>query len=257
MRGQVCDDEVGNQEEQYRAEHIDAHVGRLFQIVSVPLGPASARRLNSSLLHSFRRSSMGKHVLSGRYVRRPHVPSHCVFVRQALPFAFVVRQHHPCGPTGEEQCDTRKNDWQPERHETGMHERPPRKRIGLPARQFNGNRRVTSDTAIDVRVESTGAVAVEVLDRRCVPPGDFVDGDAEDGGDLLALGRAGRPAAERDGRDAAPSRPLRSANSATVMPCSRQRSATVRIMVVGNLSGYRDKVCVVRGLARKMIGNAS
>ena len=34
-------------------------------------------------------------------------------------------------------------------------------------------------------------------------PGDFVDGDAEDGGDFLALGWTGGPAAKGDGGDAA------------------------------------------------------
>jgi hypothetical protein len=50
---------------------------------------------------------------------------------------------------------------------------------------------------------SSRPVAVQVLDGRFVTPGDLVDGDAEDGGDFLALGGAGCPAAERDGGDAA------------------------------------------------------
>jgi hypothetical protein len=44
-------------------------------------------------------------------------------------------------------------------------------------------------------------VAVEVLDRSRVSPGDLINGNAEYGRDLLALGRAGRPASERDGCD--------------------------------------------------------
>lgn len=46
-------------------------------------------------------------------------------------------------------------------------------------------------------------VSVQVLDGRFVSPSDFVDFDAKDGGDFLPLGRAGCPAAERNGRDAA------------------------------------------------------
>src|SRR5262249_50099407 len=42
------------------------------------------------------------------------------------------------------------------------------------------------------------AVAVDVLDGRGVAPGDAVARQAEDGGDLIALGRGGRPTAEHD-----------------------------------------------------------
>ena len=49
----------------------------------------------------------------------------------------------------------------------------------------------------------TRPVAVEMLDRCLVSPGDLFNGDAEDGGDFLSFGRAGCPAAQRDGRDAA------------------------------------------------------
>lgn len=42
-----------------------------------------------------------------------------------------------------------------------------------------------------------------MLDRGFVAPGDFVDGDAEHSGDLLAFGRTGSPTAQGDGRDPA------------------------------------------------------
>ena len=63
-------------------------------------------------------------------------------------------------------------------------------------------------------------------------PGDFVDGDAEHGGDFLALGGAGRPAAQGDGGDAAFVEAAALGSSATVICCSRQRSATVWIMAM-------------------------
>ena len=44
--------------------------------------------------------------------------------------------------------------------------------------------------------ESTRSVAVEMLDRRLVPPGDLVDRHAQRGGDFLPLRGAWRPAAE-------------------------------------------------------------
>jgi hypothetical protein len=42
-----------------------------------------------------------------------------------------------------------------------------------------------------------------MLNGRFVAPGNLVDGDAENGGDFLALGGAGCPASQRDGGDAA------------------------------------------------------
>ena len=50
---------------------------------------------------------------------------------------------------------------------------------------------------------SAGAVAVEMLDRRGMSPGDFVGANGENSGDLLPLGGTGRPAAERDCSNAA------------------------------------------------------
>ena len=46
-------------------------------------------------------------------------------------------------------------------------------------------------------------MAVEVLDRGHVPPGDLIDGDSEHGRNLPALGGAWRPASECDRCDAA------------------------------------------------------
>ncbi len=48
-----------------------------------------------------------------------------------------------------------------------------------------------------------GAVAVEMLDWRLVPPGNLVGRHVEHGGDLLALGGTRRPTAENDGKRAA------------------------------------------------------
>src|SRR5262245_963335 len=44
---------------------------------------------------------------------------------------------------------------------------------------------------------------IDMLDRRLVSPGDLFARQAEDGGDAVALGGAGRPAAQDDRRDAA------------------------------------------------------
>lgn len=48
-----------------------------------------------------------------------------------------------------------------------------------------------------------GSVAVDVLDRSLVSPGDLVDGDIEDLSNPFAFPRAGSPAAHRNGQYAA------------------------------------------------------
>src|SRR5204863_7618111 len=50
---------------------------------------------------------------------------------------------------------------------------------------------------------STWSVAVEVLDRCYVSPGNLVDGDFKHSGNFLALEGTWRPAAQGDRRDAA------------------------------------------------------
>ena len=92
-------------------------------------------------------------------------------------------------------------------------------------------------------------MAVEVLDGRFVSPGDFVDGDAEDGGDFLALGGAGRPAAEGDGGDAAvvEAAALGELGDADVA-VRWQRSATVWVMASARSRSSTPAKCRIRRL---------
>ena len=78
-----------------------------------------------------------------------------VFVGQALPLRFVMRQQHPGGPTGEEQRDAGDDDWQPERHESGFHGLMLRERkVFLPRRVSLAERAVRGERGVKARVDN-------------------------------------------------------------------------------------------------------
>src|SRR4051812_28911550 len=93
---------VRNREEQYRAEHVNAHVRP-----GLPDGKKSARpgflaAFEIIGVHLAVIAYMRKIVLSRRDVEFSKGGHDAFFVRQTLPIAFVMWQQHPGGPACEE-----------------------------------------------------------------------------------------------------------------------------------------------------------